>query len=169
MRNEDFIKEDINGKYYLDTTVLKIPGHEKANCHVTIYFRHYLNYPLKEVYCITLTSYKTNVLSIHPEVSTKANGICTGVSVSGLYSMTTRKHISWFIGCLLGWAYPFFRKQYEKAEEKTNVFGTCMKVFTVSYRDYLKDYGYILHCFGDGRYMPYELGLELEQLERRGK
>ena len=64
----------------------KLNNHASAQCHVEIINGHdrYNNE-------ISLVSYTTRVLTL-----TTINGI-RYVECTGLYSMTTRKHISWFL------------------------------------------------------------------------
>lgn len=73
----------------------RIPGHESANARILVERR----YAGGESYvtAVSLISYYTDVMGIQ----LKDGGIYE-LYVNGLYSMTTRKHISWFCNIASG-------------------------------------------------------------------
>lgn len=90
---------------YFETTTIPLPGHAYANAY--IYAR---GWPGEEN--AGLTSYSTQVFNVTPD---------RWLTVSGTYSATTRKHISWAIAALhldttFGVTYKVIKALAEKGE-----------------------------------------------------
>lgn len=71
-------------KYY------RIPGHESANVKIAIE-RRVIDGEERYLTAVRLISYSTDVMGVK-----LAQGGLYELYINGLYSMTTRKHISWF-------------------------------------------------------------------------
>ena len=85
----------------------RIPGHEYANAKIVIAKRTVGDESY--VAAVRLVSYNTDVMGIE----LKDGGIYE-LYVSGLYSMTTRKHISWFCRIASGFLkYQDIKSYYE--------------------------------------------------------
>lgn len=95
-----------------------IKGHEKASTLITIeHVRQ--DYERANYIHIVLWSYCTSVVHVYINASGK-----NAIKVMGLYSATTRKHISWFANWLkeqgiipMEWNYYTFKASFEKGQD----------------------------------------------------
>ena len=72
------------------TKFYRIPGHESANAKIAIE-RRIFDGEERGITSVRLISYSTDVLGIR-----LTKGGLYDLYINGLFSMTTRKHISWF-------------------------------------------------------------------------
>ena len=97
-----------NIKYY------RIPNHESANAKICIE-RFVFDGQVRGITAVRLISYSTDVMGIR-----LGKGGLYELYINGLFSMTTRKHISWFCGIYPG-ALNFYQiKRYIEKELLTS-------------------------------------------------
>lgn len=123
MTTYERLKKELENRYglnkYHNDAEVKIEGHEKAATYMRII--------LQETHIvIRFVSYRTTVISLFvPNVNNKD---CTFNApylwIKGLYSATTRKHIGWWIACLVdmgvvpyNWNYYTIKQAWDDKEE----------------------------------------------------
>lgn len=131
---------DTTGKEYRNNSkTVKFHNHKYGNYYITVYYRDYVDTGDKLVFRIVLTSYATDVIYIDMDNDKKEYTM----EVTGLYSMTTRKHISWFIERMFGHTYKYFKIRYDDIRKNETPWGYPKFILSNDYG--LSNYEYVMH------------------------
>lgn len=93
-----------------ETKYYRIPNHESANAKIAIE-RSVFEGQVRGIIAVRLISYSTDVMGIR-----LGKGGLYELYINGLFSMTTRKHISWFCGIYPGALTFYSIKRYIEKE-----------------------------------------------------